>query len=73
MEGMLTKQLVQTRAEGEMVVLTIGNSELRFHYTAAFQMSQWIRVAGKEAKANAGDTARHWSVIANADNANAGR
>jgi len=69
--GVLTKQLVQTRAEGEMVIVTIGNSELKFHYTDGLQLSQWIRMSCKEAKRNAGDMSRHWSVIAQLDDANA--
>ncbi len=68
----LTKQRVEAKAEGEMVVLSIGNSEIKFHYTDALQLSQWIRVAGKQAKANAGDISRHWSVVAQLDDANAG-
>ena len=70
-KGVLTKQAVETFTEGEIVVLKIGNSEIRFHYADAFKLSQAIRLAGKQAKATAGDTARHWSVLGVLDDANA--
>lgn len=60
---LLAKQRVEVAAEGEQVALTIGNSTLRMSYEAALQLSQWLRVRGKEAKRNAGDRSRHWSAI----------
>jgi hypothetical protein len=69
--GVMSKAQISTRAEGEMVVLTINNAEIRLHYQDAFRISQWLRVSGKEAKANAGDVSRHWSIIAQLDDANA--
>jgi hypothetical protein len=50
--------------EGEMVKLSIGNAEIRMPYETAIQLSQWLRVRGKEAKRKAGDMSRHWSAIA---------
>jgi hypothetical protein len=61
---LMTRQRIAVRAEGEDVVLAVGNSELRMPYATALQVSQWLRVRAKEAKANAGDTGRHWSAIA---------
>lgn len=61
---LLAKQRVEVAAEGEQVALTIGNSTLRMNYEAALQLSQWLRVRGKEAKRNAGDVSRHWSALA---------
>lgn len=72
LSGVLTKQTFTTHAEGETCVLTIGNAELRFGYADGFKLSQAIRVTCKEAKANAGDTARHWSVLGVMDDANVG-
>ena len=46
-----------------MVVLSIGNSDITMPYEAAIQLSQWLRVRGKEAKRTAGDMSRHWSAI----------
>jgi hypothetical protein len=51
------------RAEGELVVLRIGDSEIKMGYEAAIQLSQWLRVRGKQAKKQAGDMSRHWSAI----------
>lgn len=64
MNSLLQKQNVATRSEGDMVVLRIGNSEVKMPYSAALKLSQWLRVSGKEAKRNAGDVSRHWSVVA---------
>lgn len=52
-------------SEGENVVLTIGNSQIRFHYETALKLSQWLRIRAKEAKRKAGDNSRHWSAIGN--------
>lgn len=46
-----------------MVVMRLGNVEVKLPYETAFQLSQWLRVRAKEAKRFAGDTSRHWSVI----------
>lgn len=64
---LLTPQHLAVRSEGEIVVITIGNSDLRLHYSDALKVSQWIRVRAKEAKRRCGDLSRHWSVIATLD------
>jgi hypothetical protein len=46
-----------------MVRLSIGNADIDMPYETAIQLSQWLRVRGKEAKRRAGDMSRHWSVI----------
>jgi len=51
------------RAEGELVVLRIGDSELKMGYETAIKLSQWLRLRGKQAKKAAGDMSRHWSAI----------
>jgi hypothetical protein len=56
-------------ADGEFVVLTIGNSSMRMRYEDAIALSQWLRVRGKEAKRFAGDVSRHWHGIAIANGA----
>ena len=48
-----------------MVVFAVGNSVMKMEYETAIQLSTWLRVRGKEAKRNAGDDSRHWSVIGN--------
>lgn len=61
---LLTQQRIAVSSEGELVVITIGNSDIRMHYEAALQLSQWVRVRAKEAKRRAGDQSRHWSAVA---------
>lgn len=51
------------RAEGEVVVLRIGNTDIRMDYETALTLSTWMRVRSKEAKRAAGDNSRKWSVV----------
>jgi len=60
---LLSRQRIAVAAEGTLVVLTIGNVEVKMPYETAIQLSQWLRVRGKEAKRIAGDNSRHWSAI----------
>lgn len=63
--GKMFKQLRWgARSAGENVVLNIGNADIEISYETAFQMSQALRVAAKEAKMTAGDISRHWSILA---------
>lgn len=55
---------VAVSAEGERVVIEIGNSRMTMNYEDALTFSQWVRVRAKEAKRNAGDMSRHWHGIA---------
>ena len=64
---LLTPQALAVRSEGEIVVITIGNSDLRMHYVDALKISQWIRLRAKEAKRRCGDVSRHWSTLASLD------
>jgi len=59
---LLMQQDVVVFAEGENVVLRVGNSDLTMYYQDALRISQFIRVHAKEAKRNAGDQSRHWSA-----------
>lgn len=61
---LLSRQRISVEADGEMVALTIGNATVRMPYETAIQLSQWLRVRGKEAKRTAGDFSRHWSAVA---------
>ena len=72
MTNLLQKQRIEVKAEGELVVLKIGNAELKMPYDTAIQLSTWLRVRGKEAKRLAGDVSRHWSVIGNLEAVNGG-
>jgi len=61
--SLLSRQRIAVSAEGDTVLLAIGNAEIRMPYETALQLSTWLRVRGKQAKRTAGDTSRHWSVI----------
>ena len=61
--NLLSKQRIAVDIEGELVKLSIGNTDIKMPYETALQLSQWLRVRGKEAKKNAGDISRHWSAI----------
>lgn len=61
--ALLSKQRIAVETEGELVKLHIGNYTLTLPYETAIQLSTWLRVRGKEAKRNAGDKSRHWTVI----------
>ena len=65
MTDLLKPQRIEVRTEGPLVVLQIGNTELKMLYDVAIQLSTWMRIKGKEAKRRAGDESRHWSVIGN--------
>jgi hypothetical protein len=65
MTDILQKQRIEVKAEGTLVVLKIGNAEMKMPYETAIQLSTWLRVRGKEAKLCAGDNSTHWSVVGN--------
>ncbi len=65
--SMLTPQKVVVAAEGELVTITVNNSTMKMGYEDALKLSQWIRMRAKEAKRFAGDTSRHWSLLAQLD------
>lgn len=51
----LQRQRLAVRREGEQVVFTIGNVDMKFDYETALTLSQWLRVHGKAAKLAAGN------------------
>lgn len=57
------KEAVKVSDEGESVVLTIGNSELRFPYEDALTIAALVRLHAKRAKARAGDYSRNWRTL----------
>jgi hypothetical protein len=72
MSDLLQRQRIEVRTEGQLVVLQVGNAELRMEHETAIQLSTWLRVRGKEAKRVAGDASRHWTVIGNLEAVEAG-
>jgi len=61
---LLSQQRISVGTEGDLVTLTIGNATIKMPYETAIQLSQWLRVRGKQAKNKAGDMSRHWSALA---------
>lgn len=55
-----------------MVVMQLGNVEIKLKYETALLLSQWLRVRAKEAKRRCGDISRHWSAIGILHDANYG-
>jgi len=56
--------------EGEDVKMMFGNNLLKFHFTVALKISQWIRNAGQEAKAWSGQKGSYMNlrgILSNAE------
>ncbi len=62
-KNLLKPERMAVETEGELVVMHLGNTTVKLPYEAAFQLSQWLRVRGKEAKRFAGDDSHHWSLL----------
>lgn len=69
---LLQQHRIAVESEGDLVVVKLGNVEVKLPYETALLLSQWIRVRAKEAKKRAGDVSRHWSVIGTLHDANVG-
>lgn len=72
MANLLQPQRTAVELDGTLVVLRMGNVEVKMEYEAAIQLSTWLRVRGKEAKRLAGDDRRKWTVIGRLDAVQAG-
>jgi hypothetical protein len=70
---LLKRERIAVYSEGDLVVLNLGNVEVKLPYETALILSQWMRYRAKEAKKRAGDVSRHWSVIATLTDANVTR
>jgi hypothetical protein len=69
---LLKRERIAVDSVGELVVMQLGNVEVKLPYETALLLSQWLRVRAKEAKRRAGDTSRHWSVVGTLHDANCG-
>jgi hypothetical protein len=69
---LLKNTRIVVSSEHDLVVIKVGNIRWKIPYEQAFQLSQFIRFRAKEAKARAGDSSRHWSVIGQLHDANYG-
>lgn len=70
--SLLKQAQTSVSLKGELVMLRIGNVEIKMEGETAIQLSTWLRVKGKLAKRVAGDTSRHWTVIGNLKSVEAG-
>jgi hypothetical protein len=70
--NLLKRERIAVASEGELVIMTLGNVEVKLPYETALLLSQWLRMRAKEAKRRAGDRSRHWSVIGTLHDANYG-
>jgi hypothetical protein len=71
-KDILKQERIAVESEGDLVVIHLGNVEVKLPYETALLLSQWVRVRAKEAKRRAGDVSRHWSVIGSLHDANYG-
>lgn len=71
-KNLLKRERIAVASEGDLIVVTLGNVEVKLPYETALLLSQWIRIRAKEAKRRAGDVSRHWSVIGTLHDANYG-
>ncbi len=62
--GIAQKRKYGVKTVGTGVELDISGAQIVFDYETALRLSQMLRMAGKEAKRNAGDVSRHWNTIA---------
>lgn len=72
-KNLLRQERIAVSSEGDLVLVQLGNVEVKLPYETALQLSQWLRVRAKEAKRRAGDTSRHWSLIGTMHDANVTR
>lgn len=62
-KNLLKRERIAVSSVGDLVVMNLGNVEVKLPYETALLLSQWLRVKAKESKRRAGDVSRHWSVI----------
>lgn len=60
---LLQKQKMKVADRGDLVILTIGSTEITLPYEAALDISALLRLHAKRAKATAGDSSRNWRVL----------
>lgn len=60
---LLAEYRIAVSQDGAMVRLEIGKVTVHLPYDVALQLSQWLRVHGRQAKRFAGDDARIISVV----------
>lgn len=69
-EKILRQTPYGVRAEGTVVVMSIGTKEVQMEYEVALKLSAFLRHAGRAAKRAAGDHSKHFTVYADLTDAN---
>lgn len=67
---LLTPQRIAVRAEGELVVFSVGSTEMKMDHMTAFQVAAWLRLHANRAKRAAGDQSRLVTCIGHLSDAN---
>jgi hypothetical protein len=70
-EKILRRTPYGVRVEGTVVVMTIGERNVRMDYETALKLSAFLRHGGRLAKRAAGDESRRFTVYADLTDANA--
>jgi len=68
--AILHNQPYKVYAEGELVTIELGNVPITVDYHTALQMAQFLRIAGRKAKSNAGDnsfTVKAFGLLSDAE------
>jgi hypothetical protein len=65
----MSQQVVEVKSENDLVVFSIGNTDLKFHYEQAFKISKLMREVAKTTKRVNGDSSRTMSCIGSLHNA----
>ena len=58
MTDILKKTSYRVWSEGSLVKLQFGNIPITMDYDTALELAQFLRISGKQSKANAGDKSR---------------
>ena len=53
--AILHNQTYSVKADGKLVTMQFGNVPITVDYNTALELAQFLRIAGRKAKANAGD------------------
>jgi hypothetical protein len=56
--AILQKTNYRVWSEGSLVKIQFGDIPITMEYSVALELAQFLRISGKQSKANAGDTSR---------------
>ena len=69
-EKILKQTPFGVRTEGQVVVMTVGTKCCRMDYKTALKLGMFLRNGARDAKRNAGDNSKVWSVFADLTDGN---